>query len=73
MTNKERADKALTAIKTFSFQTGLDPNNAGDLPALVSDLLADIRHYCQQNKISFTECYDTAMRNFRQEMIEERQ
>lgn len=55
MTNQDRSDRARTAIEAYAptIGPGWREELRYDLPAVVSDLLTDLRHFCDENDIHF--------------------
>ncbi len=68
--NADRAEWATTALERFCRVTGLSLKDDGPDTA-VSDLLADLMHYCDQEGIDFDECVDRGRCHYEEEKAEE--
>jgi hypothetical protein len=61
--NDNRADWAGLAIHKFAQTTGMDEANE-DNDTILSDMLTDILHWCDRNKVDFDECLSVARSNY---------
>jgi len=64
--NEDRSKWAQAAIQTFVDITGLD-TEADGFDTTLSDLLADIAHFCDRNDLSFHDLLDRAQRHYQAE------
>jgi hypothetical protein len=68
-TNEDRAEWAAEAVKAFARRTGQD--KSGDLkhePELVlADLLCDLMHYADRDRLNFYLALQNGQSNFREE------
>jgi len=73
-TNANRADWAAAAVHTFADATNQREKGqyTDDLHSIVSDLLADLMHYCRREGVDFDETLETARAHFNFEREEER-
>lgn len=67
-TNKERADRMLATLAAYrKAQSGWDmPPDEADL----SDLLADLMHWCKREGIDFAAELERAQENFQMELLD---
>ena len=56
--NAERADHAEAALLRFTEHCG---DRSGDTEALVKDLITDLGHYCDREKLDFEEIVSSAI------------
>lgn len=69
-TNEERAQWADNAIQLFARETGLDGAGEEDETKL-KDLLADIRHWCDQKGLDYEQINDHSFGVHAEELAEE--
>lgn len=67
--NDDRAQWAKVGIDAFAKETGLDNE---ELETAVSDFLADLMHFCDQEKIDFNLCLSRGQGHYLEERAEER-
>ena len=63
MTNKDRAEKILDFL--------IMDYDGDDDEASITDLLADLLHFCHQKNIEFDDILETAVMHFNTELAEE--
>ena len=64
MSNRERANRAKPALCSYQDLVGeVDPS----FEATVSDLLADIRHFCDDHNLNFDDLEQRALRHYHSE------
>lgn len=63
MTNHDRAERALSAL--------LDSDCNGSDSCDVTDLLADLMHFCKREEFDFEQCLYSARNHFEEEVEEE--
>jgi hypothetical protein len=69
-TNQKRAERAESLIKKYDHSL----DNLGEIDeTLVSDVLADLMHYCRRNDIDIEETIEMAFLHFHEEVREEEQ
>jgi len=68
-TNAQRAGWAYTALEAFANETGqlTSGDFEHDMPSVIGDLLANLMHYCEQEKIDFSLCLARGQGHFRHE------
>jgi len=59
-TNEERAEKAYKAVFGFLYDTPPDPEGYDDLRDDIVDLLTDLMHLCDREKLEFMWLLETA-------------
>lgn len=64
-TNKDRADHAGDHVAVYTRGRGLDPEV--DLQSSIGDFLADLMHFCAEEKIDFDRALRQARRHFHEE------
>ena len=67
-TNLERSAWALAAVQALAEETGLSIEDDG-LETAVTDLLANVMHLCQLNRIDFDSCLSTATDHYSEEKL----
>jgi len=65
MTNRERAAKAAQALVAYDFELAREDE------AAVSDLLCDLRHFCDEHELAFDICLFRAYDNYETEVMKE--
>ena len=63
-TNEERAEKAYKAVFGFSYNTPPDPEGYAGLCDDILDLLTDLMHLCDREKLEFMWLLETAERHY---------
>jgi len=58
--NKDRADRAEAALLAYATAT----NQQGDAGEVISDLLSDLQHLCQQRDICFASVLDRSTSHY---------
>ena len=53
VTNEDRRSWALEALEAFAAVTGDRMENSEDLESVITDLITDIMHLCDEEKIDF--------------------
>lgn len=73
VSNADRAEWAGKAVHAFAFMTHMD--TSGDLehdkPTVIGDLIADLIHYCDQEKIDFEDVLARGRDHYKEELAEE--
>ncbi len=69
LTNEKRAEHAMSGVKSYANETGLDPLQ--ELGTAVGDLLASMMHLCDKNGLDFEEILASAKRHHSAEVEEE--
>ena len=59
-TNEERAERAFAAVFGFSYDTPPDPEEYADLRDDIADILTNLMHLCDREKLEFIELLETA-------------
>jgi len=67
-TNDDRASWADAAMRTFCETVGIEPE---DKRTQLADLLADLRHWCDQHDVDFDEVCEGSREVYREEILEE--
>ena len=66
-TSEERAEKAYRAVFGFSYETPPDPEGYDSLDDDIIDLLTDLMHLCDRDKLDFNGLFETAEWHFQVE------
>jgi len=61
MNNQDRAESAYKAVERFSDELGMADE---DDETIMSDLLCNMMHFCDQQGVDFQDCLDRASRNY---------
>lgn len=69
-TNKDRAGWAQVAADAFASETRMDKANE-DMETVLTDLLCDIMHLCNQKGIDFKQVLDSGQAHFETDLVEE--
>jgi hypothetical protein len=67
--NGDRSDWAQTALVAFAVETGQCPDSDG-FEEIATDLIADLMHFCDVEKIDFSRCLAIAQDHYREETTE---
>ena len=67
MNNQDRADLIEKVLADHFDLSDLDPETA------LSDLLADARHYCDDQELDYAECDRRAYQHYSEEVVDARQ
>ena len=66
--NRERADWASIALVAFAEEVRMEDE---DRETQLSDLLCDLMHFCNVEKLKWSLCVSRAQNHFREEVAEE--
>lgn len=62
-TNADRAERVFRVLLAYSQGAHYDPND--DLTeTVVTDLLADLHHYCEEQAVDLADCFRVAANHF---------
>lgn len=67
--NRERADWASMALDDFADETGMEDE---DRKTQITDLLCNLMHFCDIEKIDWNRCVALAQDHYTEEVAEER-
>lgn len=70
--NTARADRARLALMEYADTMGVTVDSEG-IGCMISDLLSDIRHLCDDNNLEFGGLDDRAYNNYCEELFEARE
>jgi len=70
VTNSDRSEWARVAVFEFARETRMDTAGEED-STILQDLLADLRHWCDQETINYDEVSEMARLNYEEEVKEE--
>lgn len=70
-TNRDKAAFARVALRAYATRTGLAEHFPSDHETVISDLLADLMHYCTIHDLSFNDLLSRADRHYSEEWAEE--
>lgn len=71
VTNLQRADWAMVAVRAFAAETGLD-TSGDETETAVADLLANLMHLCDKERIDFDVALMRGRSHYREELADER-